>query len=34
LVGVSILGEEIGDVPIEFALEQESAVGESVSHFW
>jgi hypothetical protein len=34
LVGVSILGEEIGDVPIEFALEQESALGESGSHFW
>jgi hypothetical protein len=34
LVGVSILGEEIGQVPIEFALEQESALGERVSHFW
>jgi hypothetical protein len=31
LVGVSILGEEIGDVPIDFALEQESAAGESGS---
>jgi hypothetical protein len=34
LVGVSLLGEEIGDVPIEFALEQESAIGESSSRFW
>jgi hypothetical protein len=34
LVGVSILGEEIEDVPIEFALEQESALRESGSHFW
>jgi hypothetical protein len=34
LVGVSILSEEIENVPIEFALEQESALGESVSHFW
>lgn len=34
LVGVSILGEEIGDVPIEFALEQEPAQGKSALRFW
>lgn len=34
LVGVSILGEEVGNVPIEFALEQESAIGENGSYFW
>jgi hypothetical protein len=33
LVGVSILSEEIGYVPIEFALEQESALGDRAHIF-